>query len=164
MRQKSSLCARAERNSPIPQRSQSLNVNYLPPCACTSTSIFLPVHSGSVFLGMLETRAGDWEDAVQAGCSNSAFWFLRSTDSSSELAAICCWTINLPRGSAMHPMPIGGNGWMLTRTEKQNSCAAVWFSWGVLCSQSPSCYSLPPPDLSEPVIISFHLSCTASPF
>lgn len=58
MRQKSFLCARAERNSPVPQPSQSFNVNYLPPCACTSTSILLPVCSGCSQLGVLG-RAGN---------------------------------------------------------------------------------------------------------
>lgn len=34
-RQKGALCVRAERNSPVPQPPQKLNVNYLPPCAFT---------------------------------------------------------------------------------------------------------------------------------
>lgn len=67
VRQKSSLCAKAERNSPIPQRSQSLNVNYLPPCACTSTSILLPVHSGCSQLGVLG-HAGNMGRRL-GGCS-----------------------------------------------------------------------------------------------
>lgn len=35
VRQKGALCVRAERNSPVPQPPQKLNVNYLPPRAFT---------------------------------------------------------------------------------------------------------------------------------